>query len=119
MAIIWRLAPDRRYILLQRLIIVFPVANTALPPDPFSFCIDAFNGGTPWHKGFCHEESIEAIAPVEGLRGIDGLRGGYAAVHTCIGRVGTNGLVRVELVEDGFAPHKGHGGRFIRMPVLI
>ena len=117
---IWRLAPDRRYILLQRLIIVLPIANTALPPDPFSFCIDAFDRGIPWYKRpRCREELIEAIASMERLRGIDGLIGDYAALNACIGRIGTNGLVRVELVEDGLAPNKGHKGRFERLPVLI
>lgn len=113
------LAPEIMYILLQRPMIVFPVADTALPPDPFPFCIDAFNRGAPWYKGLCHENSVEAIASMERRRGVNGLIGGCTAVQPCIGCVRTDGFIRIELVEDGFAPNEGHGGRFIRNPVRV
>lgn len=99
--------------------IVLPVPNTALPPDPFPFCIDAFNRGTPWHEGLCHENPVEAIAPVQRRGTVDGLIGSDAIHDAGIGRVRTDGLVRIELVEDGLAPNKGHKGRFIRNPVHV
>jgi len=99
--------------------IVLPIANTALPPDPFSFCIDAFDRGTSRYKGLRAENPKEAIAPVQGRGGVDGLIGARATVDARILSVRTDGFVRIELIEHGLPSKEGHGGRFIGLSESI